>query len=145
MPQPEHELLAVDWYHRAIHDFHSATVLQKDDPTDPNAVWLAQQAAEKAIKCLLVLEQVVFRKIHDLEETRALLPDHYQLKSDPPSLSSLTKNAIETRYPGDFEPLEEAEVHTGIALAARVIELLQKEFDPLVLQGIDPATGEPYS
>jgi HEPN domain-containing protein len=144
MPQPEHELLAVDWYHRAIHDLGSAMTLAHEDPSDPNAVWIAQQAAEKAIKCLLVLNQITFRKIHDLEALRALLPAQYKLRSNPADLSSLTKDAVETRYPGEFDSLDEAEVRHGLELATQVVDLLKEQFDQQILLGVDPATGQPY-
>jgi HEPN domain-containing protein len=145
MPQPEHELYAVDWYQRAIHDLKGAYNLASDDPSDPNAVWLAQQATEKAIKAILILHQIKFHKIHDLERLRALLPEDYALKTIPADLSILSARSMESRYPGDYDEIEEREVTEALSQAAEVIELLKQEFDPRVLYGIDPSTGEPYA
>jgi HEPN domain-containing protein len=75
MPQPEHEKVAVGWYHRARQDWHDARLLALDEPNSPNSVWLVQQGVEKAIKSILVWHQIEFRKIHDLEKLRALLPN----------------------------------------------------------------------
>jgi HEPN domain-containing protein len=71
----------------------------------------AQQAVEKAIKCLLVLHQTGFRKLHDLGELLRLLE---QTPLDPPhrvteELEELTRYAVETRYPPGEASAEEAE------------------------------------
>lgn len=83
MPQPEHEVVAVQWYKRALEDWHGAQVLAKDDADSPNSVWLIQQAVEKALKSLLFLNQIPFKKTHDLETLRSLLPAAYLLKLYP--------------------------------------------------------------
>lgn len=144
MPRPEQETVAADWYYRALEDWREAQVLALVDSDSPNSVWLVQQAVEKALKSILLLEQVRFRRIHDLDELRNLLPATYRLKTVPKDLSVLSQRGMESRYPGAYDPIDEKDVKRALRLGAKVIELLQKEFDPYALYGIDPATGEPF-
>jgi HEPN domain-containing protein len=103
-------------------------------PFTADAVFHAQQAAEKAMKGFLAWHDVPFRKTHDLAEIG------HQCAGLDPSLelllmraASLTQYAWKFRYPGEpEEPLrEEAEI--SIALAREVYEaivsLLPQEFD----------------
>ena len=88
-----------------------------------------QQAVEKAIKALLVLHQIDFRKLHDIGQLLELL----RCSPTPPSdvqthgLDSLTRFAVETRYPpGEASPDE----------ASRALELA-KEFLEWVKGALD--------
>ena len=145
MPQPEHERVAVGWYHRAWQDWHDAQVLAKAEPDSPNAVWLVQQAVEKALKSILVLYKIRFQRIHDLEKLRALMPQHYRLKSVPKDLSALSQRGMESRYPGEYDPIDDKDVKLALRLGTKVMELLAKEFDHHALHSLDPATGAPYT
>jgi HEPN domain-containing protein len=144
MQQPDHELVARDWYHRAHQDWKEAQALALLDPESPNAVWLVQQAVEKAIKSLLILEQVKFRRMHALEPLRELLPVTYRLRTVPKDLSVLSQRGAESRYPGEYDPVDAADVRLALRLGKKCMELLVKEFDPHALFGIDPGTGQPY-
>ncbi len=62
------------------------------------------------MKCLLVLHQTEFRKLHDLGELLRLVE---QTSLDPPreateGLEELTRYAVETRYPPGVASAEEA-------------------------------------
>jgi len=145
MPPPEHEKKAVSWYERAFQDWRDAQAVAREEPDSPNSVWLVQQAVEKALKSILVLHKIRFRKMHDLEALRLLLPKSYRLKTVPKDLSVLSQRGMESRYPGEYDPIEEKDVKLALRLGTKVMELLEKEFDPYALHGIEPATSEPYS
>ncbi len=84
--------------------------------------FLAQQAAEKAIKAIYQYKGLLFRYIHDLEELGKGLEDHGV--PIPPTVREaviLTKYAFETRYPGPFEPVSEEEYREAIRLAEAVV------------------------
>jgi len=60
-----------------------------------------QQAVEKAIKALLVVHQIEFRKLHDIGQLLEILR---RSPTVPPAqathdLESLTRYAVDTRYP----------------------------------------------
>jgi HEPN domain-containing protein len=61
--------------------------------------WLAQQAAEKALKAVLVFLQIDFPRRHDLDALRNLIPVDWQLKEAHPDLADLTEWAVEARTP----------------------------------------------
>jgi HEPN domain-containing protein len=76
------------------------------EPTTSGAAFHCQQAAEKLVKALLVLEDIAFRKTHDIEALVALLPSNHQLRPAVSSLEHLTPFATIYRYPAEDEPEE---------------------------------------
>jgi HEPN domain-containing protein len=86
-----------------------------------------QQAAEKAIKTVLVFLQVDFPRTHDLDALRNLVPDGWQLKIDHPDLASLTEWAVEARYPGDWPEAVEADARLAVQQARSVWESIRRD------------------
>lgn len=92
----------------------------------------AQQAAEKAIKALLLNRGIRFPYIHDIAELLHLLA---QAGEDiPPRVQDaevLSDYAVEARYPGLAEPVTPEEYEEAIALAEAVVfwveERLQRQ------------------
>jgi len=87
----------------------------------------AQQAAEKAIKGVLIHLGVRFPYVHDLAQLLALIEDSGQ--SVPKSIRQaaiLSEYAVETRYPGLSEPVIRQEYEEAIALAANVLHWAQE-------------------
>jgi HEPN domain-containing protein len=111
-----------DWLVRATG--HLALAQQ---PKPAGAFWedqcfLAQQAAEKAIKAVYQHQELPFRYTHDLEELGKGLEDHGV--PIPPVVKEaviLTRYAFETRYPGPFEPVTAEEYHEAVRLATSVV------------------------
>lgn len=82
----------------------------------------AQQAAEKAVKGLLIMHGIGFPFVHDLaflssllEETGEAIPDAILRTTD------LTDYAALTRYPGPYEPVSEEECADAIDVAEAVV------------------------
>lgn len=93
-----------------------------EDGIPRHACWLAQQAAEKAIKAILVLLQIDFPRSHDLDRLRALLPndcDTYSLDLDN---SGLTEWAVQARYPGDWPEASKKDAFDAVQIAVRIVE-----------------------
>lgn len=96
--------LANRWQHWAEEDL----TLAEHTAADPDLVrrgactW-AHQAAEKAIKALLVAADIDPPKVHDLTRLNALVPEPQRASLAPAHLAELTRWAIEGRYPGDTE------------------------------------------
>lgn len=93
------------------------------------AGFLAQQAAEKAIKACLIYLEIEFPLHHNLNHLRNLLPDGWQIKVEHPNLSALTVWVVEGRYPGDWPEPTHADAGQAVeqakALLASVIHDLQ--------------------
>jgi HEPN domain-containing protein len=69
------------WLRYARQDLVAAeAMLGRSDMWPRRVCWLAQQAAEKAIKAVLVFLQIDFPRSHDLDALRNLVPDGWQLK-----------------------------------------------------------------
>ncbi len=63
------------------------------------ALFHAQQSVEKALKALMSLYGLEFRRTHDLDELAAQLADAgYGLDTQEPGLSRLTPYAVQERY-----------------------------------------------
>jgi HEPN domain-containing protein len=119
---------ALVWIERAEVDWDNAQSLAEDDADSPNVLWLIQQAVEKGIKAVLIREGINYPWSHDLQQLRELLPEDSALKNDPPSLKFLTQRALETRYPGEYDPITPANLAEGLALGSRFMELLKSSF-----------------
>ena len=87
----------------------------------------AQQAAEKSLKALLVRLDKPFPKTHSIgmllkliEETGVEIPD------DINRFKILTNYAVDTHYPGMYEPVSEEEYIDALYLAVAVFEWTSK-------------------
>ncbi len=86
----------------------------------------AQQAAEKAIKALLIKSWVPFPKIHDIGELFQLLPTNF---SPPPKVkeaAELSQFVEKGRYPLDFVDVEEKDYKKAVVQAETVVKWVEK-------------------
>jgi HEPN domain-containing protein len=114
-----HIELAAQWLVKADHDVITArqTLLLPDGPTD-TPCFHAQQAAEKALKALLTVYEVVFPRTHDLVRLLDMAVAYVPALEDfRESVAALTSYAVMVRYPdeGEDPPRHEAQQFLGIA------------------------------
>ena len=95
----------------------------------------AQQAAEKAIKAVLVLRKVEFPYVHDIARLLALVEGAGQ--DVPESVwdaDGLTPFAVITRYPDMAPPMDIAQYRELVAIAERVLAwaegIVMKDMEP---------------
>ena len=82
----------------------------------------AQQAAEKAIKALLIKTGVEFPYIHDIAQLLTLLEKAGQeIPRGVREAEELTRFAILTRYPGLAPSVKREEYQQAIVLAEKVV------------------------
>ena len=109
------------WLRHAEEDFVTAETLLEQPHVPPRqACWHAQQAAEKALKAVLIFLQIDFRRTHDLDVLRDLLPESWHLKTAHPDLSNLTRWAVEARYPEDRQGATEADASEAVEQARAI-------------------------
>jgi HEPN domain-containing protein len=90
----------------------------------------AQQAVEKALKSLCVIYEIVFPKTHDIAYLIELLEEkNVTVPEDVQNAKILTGYAVETRYPGDYEPMDEDDYFKAIEIADKVLRWVKKEMD----------------
>lgn len=87
----------------------------------------AQQAAEKAIKAVLIHLGVRFPYVHDLAQLLALVEGTGQSVSESiKQAARLTQYAVEARYPGLSEPVMRQEYEEAIAIADKTVHWAQE-------------------
>jgi HEPN domain-containing protein len=111
-----------EWLARAKSNLAVARKEKTEDIFWEDLCFNAQQAAEKAIKAVLQHRTILFKYVHDLEELVTTLEKHgVAVPERVKETAILTPYALETRYPGGFEPVGEAEYRRALALAEQVI------------------------
>lgn len=118
------------WLALADDDLHGAeAMLERDDVAPRLACFLAQQAAEKAMKARLIRFDTRFPRIHDLLALRALLPAGLAAGLEDAQLANLTIWAVEARYPGDLPEATATDAQGAVAGAHALLEAARRDLD----------------
>jgi HEPN domain-containing protein len=90
----------------------------------------AQQAAEKAIKAVLIHLEVRFPFVHDLAQLLGLVERAGMVVSESLMRAVILSDyAVEARYPGIAEPVTEPEYEEVIVLAEQVVQWAQRAIE----------------
>jgi HEPN domain-containing protein len=90
----------------------------------------AQQAVEKAFKSVCIIHEIIFPKTHDIAYLIELLEKGgLEVPENLQNAKILTGYAVETRYPGDYEPVDEEDLKKAIEIAKEVLKWVKKEID----------------
>ena len=122
---------AFDWLRYAEEDLSAAHAMRSAPAVVPrHPAWLAQQAAEKAIKAVLVADNLPFPKTHDLERLATLLPDPSVLAQCNADLASLTEFAVGSHYPGDLpDTVLPGEATRAVDDAGRIVSAVRASLE----------------
>jgi HEPN domain-containing protein len=122
---PDRSALARRWLRWAQEDLVLAEHSAADVDLVPRGacVW-AHQAAEKALKALLVHHNIDPPKLHDLDRLVQRLPSDEGLELSAIELPELTRWAIEGRYPGDLDEANATDAVRAVAIAKQVLEVV---------------------
>ena len=118
---PESVELAREWLAKARSDLATARLLvDGQEKHFDTGSYHCQQAAEKALKAWLTIQEVIFPKTHSLEDLLALcVPSESGFTKFQRHAEELAPLATAYRYPGDaFEP--------SAALARRALGLAEE-------------------
>lgn len=106
-----------DWLRHA----HSDLELAREKPSPKvlfeDLCFHAQQAAEKALKAVLIAQEISFPRTHNIRTLLDLLPQTVQLPDEVQGVGKLTTYAVSSRYPGIVEPIDEEEHQESVRLA----------------------------
>ena len=90
----------------------------------------AQQAVEKALKSVCIIHEIVFPKTHDIAYLIELLEKGtVEVPEELQNAKILTGYAVETRYPGDYEPVGEDDYLKAVKIAENVLEWIEKKME----------------
>jgi HEPN domain-containing protein len=125
------------WLAKAEEDlFVSGVILEAEMASYDTAGFHAQQAAEKALKALLVRHQIEFRRTHELQELLALAePVAAGIHARLAAAETLTAYAVDARYPGPQPPLDKDEAARQVAVAGAVVAQVRDLLRPYLAAG----------
>ena len=117
------------WWKAAAEDLQAAKIC-KHIPFA--CCFHSQQAVEKAIKALLVLQQTDFSKTHDIDDLLDLLraTPKFPPEDLTEGLDALTRFAVETRYPPAAATPEEAK--DALRMAENFVRWVRSALPPNV-------------
>ncbi len=116
-----------EWLNRARSNLLLAES-EKGDVYLEDLCFHAQQAAEKAVKALLIHREVEYPYAHDLAELLTLLQlAGLDLPESVRKASKLTRFAIVTRYPGTQGPVAQEEYEEAISAAEEVVQWVERQ------------------
>jgi HEPN domain-containing protein len=107
------------------------------------ACLLAQQAAEKAIKAVLVAEDVDPPKLHDLRRLLERCASPIMAALDEPALENLSRWSIAGRYPADVDEGTARDAALCLAVASGVLERAAQAATQLVGAEPDEPAAQP--
>lgn len=110
-----------DWLRYAHSDLELARVRRPAKVLFEGLCFHAQQAVEKALKAVLVAKDVPPPKTHNIRTLLDLLPRDIIVPQRVEDAASLTDYAVMSRYPGDFESIDEKEYKETVRLAETVV------------------------
>ena len=114
------------WLRWAAEDLVAARHSAADTEVAPRvACSLAQQAAEKAIKALVVSSDLDPPKTHNLLRLARMLAEESADRLLDVDLEDLTRWAIEGRYPGDLDEATSRDAARAVELADQVLAIAQ--------------------
>jgi len=114
--------LAREWLAKADVDVSAAKALLATNAHFDTVAFHAQQAAEKALKALLVSHQVEFPKTHDIKRLLVLCGSvDAALAEALRDAAGLTPYGVDYRYPGDYPAVSKPMAEGCLATADLVV------------------------
>ncbi len=89
----------------------------------------AQQAAEKALKALLIYLSDEYPKVHAFSVLLDDLEKHIEIPDFIKEVLELSDYAVQTRYPGDYYPVGEDEYNRAIEIVEKVINWVKESIE----------------
>jgi HEPN domain-containing protein len=117
----------MDWLRHAQSDLAIAAVRKSRRMLYEHQCFHAQQAAEKAVKAILVASGLSVPRSHDLAFLLAQLPREIALPVALVELPLLTKYAVQLRYPGETEPVTSVDRRMALRLAQAAVEWAEQQ------------------
>jgi len=88
----------------------------------------AQQAAEKAIKAVLIARGIPYPYVHDLADLLTVAARNgVNAPEDVQEAARLTRFAVGSRYPGIEEPVTDDEHRAAVAMAQIVVDWAERQ------------------
>lgn len=118
---------AMEWLKRAKSNLARAKVGKvSEDILYEDLCFDAQQAAEKAFKTICIINDIRFKRAHDISYLIELLENgNVTVPEELQKAKILTDYAVESRYPGDYPPVEENMFKDALEIAEGVVSWVE--------------------
>ncbi len=122
-----------EWLNHAKSDLRLAQIASQDELVrKEHACFHAEQAAEKAIKAVLLSHEVEFPLVHDIEQLLELAENSgTAIPEDVQDAGLLTPYAVESRYPGYWFEITESDLKEAIRSAENTVAWAETELEKL--------------
>jgi len=127
MSDPLQAEIVQAWLQRARSDLQLGRAALKTAGVLPeDACFHAQQCAEKALKALLLQRQIPYPRTHAIEVLLDLLKTQGEpVPENVDEALILTEYAVQTRYPGEWEPVTKKEAQKVLEQAVLVLSWVE--------------------
>jgi HEPN domain-containing protein len=102
----------------------------------------AQQSSEKNLKALLIFHSVRFPRTHDLIVLTQMLRKATAIELDNSEVSPLNRYSVETRYPGNWDPVTRAEAERAVGYARKIRDAVRAQLPLEVFEVSEAKTEE---
>jgi HEPN domain-containing protein len=117
-----------EWLKRAKSNLAIARQPKTDEIYWEDLCFQVQQAAEKALKAVMLAKGIKFRLVHNLSEHLTRLEQGgVALPDDVKNTATLTDHSVETRYPRPIEPISEREFRNSLRIAEAVVAWAERQ------------------
>lgn len=115
-----------NWIQRAESNLRLAKKGNVEGVVYEDLCFEAQQAAEKALKALLIYFGDEFPRVHSFTVLLERLQKYIVLPPNVEDVIELSDYAIQTRYPGDYYPVAEKEYRRAIIISQEVLKWVKQ-------------------
>ena len=118
------------WLRFAREDLEEAErQIQTPDTVARHPAWLAQQAAEKALKTALIFEQIEFPFTHNLRMLCQRIPETWSITAVQADLDRLSEYAVDAWYPGNWPDLTWDDARGAVRDARRLVDAVTEDLN----------------
>lgn len=118
MTEPAFEI----WLRRARSNLAIAKMGRREGVLLEDLCFEAQQAAEKALKALLIYLSGEYPRTHAFNVLLMQLEVHQEVPDAVREVIELTDYAVQMRYPGDYYPVSDEEYERAVELASQTLD-----------------------
>ena len=116
-----------DWLQRAESNLEIARRARGEKVFLEDLCFEAQQAAEKALKALLIYLSGDYPRVHAFTLLLERLEQHVTVPEPIREVVELSDYAVQIRYPGAYYPVSEEEYERALELAERVLRWVRSQ------------------
>lgn len=109
-----------EWMRRARSNLEIAKRSKGKEICYEDLCFEAQQSAEKALKALMIYYKQPIPKVHSFHVLLERAERYVKIPEEIKEVIELSDYAVQTRYPGDYTPVDEKEYKRAVKIAEKI-------------------------